>query len=440
MNAVSPTGMSEHDPALPRLCARVAWRLLPLLFLGMLASYLDRVNVGFAKLRMLSDLSMSEASYGAGAGLFFLGYILCEIPSNALMIRFGARRWLARILITWGICSGAMAFVHSADLFYLLRLLLGVAEAGFMPGVLFYLSQWFPPGYRARVTGWFMVGIPLASVIGGPVSGLILGRMEGAIGIEGWRWLFFLEAMPPVLLGLMVFFCLPDRVENARFLTEREKTLLITHRVMPDHAHVLQGIKAALWDRRIWKLGLADGALLLGLYTIAFWMPSLLHDAGVHSLVRTGVLTAIPNIGAAVAIMLIGWDSDRTGERRWHIIVPILIGALSMALLPLARGNLTLAIMLITLANMGIIGALAPFWALPSLLLTDTATIAAGLALIGGISNLAGFMATGLIGWARSMAPGSWGIFVIFAGFVAMGAALVWSIPEVAVRADRDRT
>lgn len=435
---VSPR-MTDGGDNLPRLCARVAWRLLPLLFLGMLASYLDRVNVGFAKLRMLSDLSMSEASYGLGTGLFFLGYILCEVPSNAFMMRFGARRWLARILITWGICSGAMALVHSASMFYVLRLLLGIAEAGFMPGVLFYLSQWFPPAYRARVTGWFMVGIPLASVIGGPVSGLILGRMEGAIGIEGWRWLFFLEAMPPVLLGILIFFRLPDRIETAHFLSADEKALLMAHRVVPEHTHILHGIRVALRDSRIWKLGLADGALLLGLYTIAFWVPSLLRDAGVRSMVWTGILTAIPNLGATLAIIAIGRNSDRTGERRWHIVIPIMTGALMLALLPLAHGNLLLVIILITLANMGIIGSLAPFWALPSLLLKDPATVAAGLAMIGGISNLAGFMATGLIGWARSIAPGSWSIFVFFAACVAAGGMLVWSIPELDHRKTDDR-
>nr|WP_225578647.1 MFS transporter [Novacetimonas hansenii] len=430
MNAPpSTTDTPRVDNALASLCGRVAWRLLPLLFLGFLASYLDRVNVGFAKLRMLSDLSMSEASYGMGAGLFFLGYIVCEMPSNALMVRVGARRWLARILITWGLCSGAMAFVRSPAEFYALRLLLGIAEAGFMPGVLFYLSQWFPPEYRARVTARFMIGIPLASVLGGPLSGMILDMMAGYGGIAGWRWLFFMEAVPPVLIGIAVFLYLPDSIAQARFLTPEQKVLLSVRCVPVDHTHSLRAMVDALRNRRIWLLGLADGALLLGLYTIAFWLPSFLREAGVVSALQVGLLTAIPNIAAAIAMIVNGWHSDRKGERKRHIIVPVLIGAAALALLPLAQGSVMAAIMLITLANMGILGALPPFWTLPSLLLPEAATVAAGLALVGAISNLAGFMATDLIGWARSIMPGSWGIFVVFGGCVAVGAGLVATIP-----------
>lgn len=414
--------------SLPAICARVARRLVPLLFLGFLASYLDRVNVGFARLGMLSDLSMGEGTYGIGAGLFFVGYILCEIPSNALLVRFGARRWLARILISWGLCSGAMMAVQGTSTFYILRFALGIAEAGFMPGVLYYLSQWFPPRYRAQVTAWFMVGIPLASVIGGPVSGMILSGMDGYGGIAGWRWLFFCEAVPPVLIGVAVFFMLPDRIAQARFLSSGQRDVLAACCPETDHDLSLRAIGTALRDRRIWLLGVADGALLLGLYTIAFWLPSFLRDAGVVSPLRIGMLTAVPNIGAAISMVVIGWHSDRTGERRWHIVLPILIGATALACLPLAAGHVGMAIALITVANMGILGALAPFWILPSLLLPGAAG-AAGLALAGAIANFAGFMATDLIGWARSIAPGSSTIVAAFAVCVAAGAGLVLTIP-----------
>ncbi|MBS0960389.1 MFS transporter [Acetobacter thailandicus] len=418
------------DQKQDRLYAKMAQRILPLLFLGFLASYLDRVNVGYAKLRMLSDLGMSEAAYGLGIGLFFLGYILCEVPSNLFLVKFGARNWIARILITWGLCSGAMMFVHTPTQFYVLRVLLGIAEAGFMPGVLYYLAVWFPPHYRSKVTAVFMAGIPLASVIGGPLSGWLMQSLNGVGGYEGWRWLFFWEAAPPVVIGIAVFLMLPASPEKASWLNKQDvDTLYAANPAILEKVSMTSSIVAAFRNPWVWLLGVVDGTLLLGLYTIAFWTPSLLHDEGIRSTLEIGCLSAIPQIGAVISMFVIGRSSDKHGERRWHIVLPILFGSLSMACIPFCAGNIAMTIACITVANMGILGALPPFWVLPSLMLKGNSA-AVGLALAGSVANIAGFFATALVGYARSMTGGMAGVIWLFAAMVFLGSISVLLIPK----------
>lgn len=431
MRSVAVSGQtSRSEPSGNRLFSTMAWRILPLLFLGFLASYLDRVNVGYAKLRMLSDLGMSEAAYGLGTGLFFLGYILCEVPSNLMLVKFGARNWIARILVTWGLCSGLMMFVHTPTQFYVLRILLGVAEAGFMPGVLYYLALWFPPQYRSKVTAAFMAGIPLASVIGGPVSGLLMEGLNGVGGYEGWRWLFFWEALPPVLIGIAVFLFLPTSPDKATWLTASESEWLRRENPLSFNKVSLSvSIAAAFRSPWVWLLGIVDGTLLLGLYTIAFWTPSLLHDDGIRSTFQIGCLSAIPQIGAVASMILIGRSSDERGERRWHIVLPIVVGSIAMACIPLCMGNPFVAIACITAANMGILGALPPFWVLPSLMLKGNSA-AVGLALAGSIANIAGFFATALVGYARSVTGDMSGVIWLFAGLVLLGGLSVLMIPK----------
>lgn len=414
-----------------RLYQAMAWRVLPLLFLGFLASYLDRVNVGYAKLRMLTDLNMSEAVYGLGTGLFFLGYILCEVPSSLLLVKFGARNWVARILITWGLCSGAMMLVQTSTQFYILRFLLGVAEAGFMPGVLYYLALWFPPRYRSKATAAFMAGIPLASVIGGPLSGLLMEQLDGVGGHEGWRWLFFWEALPPVLIGIAVFLFLPTSPDRATWLSAREKEQQQMDNPMRSAVAGTTGasIAAAFRSPWVWLLGFVDGTLLLGLYTVAFWTPSILHDDGIRSTFQIGCLSAIPQIGGVLSMILIGRSSDKRGERRWHIVLPVLFGSMAMACIPFVTGNPGLVILFITLANMGILGALPPFWVLPSLMLRGAAA-AVGLALAGSIANIAGFFATALVGYARSVFGDMSSVVWLFSGLVLVGGMSVLLIPE----------
>jgi MFS family permease len=408
---------------------KVMRRVVPFLCIGFMAAYVDRVNVGFAKLQMLSDLGMSETVFGLGAGLFFLGYILCEVPSNMLLIRVGARTWIARIMLTWGLLSGLMMVVHGPISFYCVRFLLGVAEAGFMPGVLFYLAEWFPAARRGRATALFMIGIPLASVVGGPLSGAILNGLSGAAGLAGWRWLFALEAVPPILLGILTFAVLPRSIQSAAWLTEREKSLLARDRVGDQTGHAPSDFVAAFRDPVVWLIGAIDGALLLGLYTVAFWFPTLLRDAGVHEPLWIGLLTAAPHAAAVVAMLINGWHSDRTRERRWHIILPILIGAVALALSPLAHSNIVWTVAIISIANAGILGALPPFWTLPSLLLRGAAA-AAGLALAGSIANIAGFFATFLVAWLKDLTHSTTLVLLIFAAVLVVSALSVLGIPR----------
>jgi len=425
MDAAAPFQTADADA----VYGKVMRRIVPFLCIGFMAAYVDRVNVGFAKLQMLADLRMSETVFGLGAGLFFLGYILCETPSNMLLIRVGARTWIARIMLTWGVLSGLMMVVHGPIAFYLVRFLLGVAEAGFMPGVLFYLAEWFPATRRGRATALFMIGIPLASVVGGPLSGAILTGLGGVAGLAGWRWLFVLEAAPPILLGMMTFAVLPRSLESAAWLTEREKTLLARDRTVEQAGHAPSDFAAAFRDPLVWLIGAIDGALLLGLYTVAFWFPTLLRDAGVHEALWIGLLTAAPHAAAVLAMMLNGWHSDRTGDRRWHIIVPILIGAVALALSPLAHSSVVWTVAVISIANAGILGALPPFWTLPSLMLRGAAA-AAGLALAGSIANIAGFFATFLVGWLKDLTHSTDLVVLIFAAVLVVSALAVLVIPS----------
>ena len=310
-----------------RLYARVTRRLIPLLFACYVAAYLDRVNVGFAKLQMLGDLRFSETVYGLGAGIFFIGYFLFEIPSNIMLHRVGARLWIARVMLTWAMISAAMLFVTSATGFYILRFLLGVAEAGFFPGVILYLTYWYPSDRRAAIIALFMTGIPVAGVIGGPISGWILKAMAGVHGLAGWQWLFLLEALPSLVLGVAVLAYLDDGIARARWLAAIEKDIL-AGRIAEDQQHAATH---ALWDSftkpQVWFLGVIYFCLIAGLYGAGFWLPTLIRRTGVESPLAIGMLTVLPNAVAAVAMVTISRRSDRTRERRWHLVTPALVGA-----------------------------------------------------------------------------------------------------------------
>ncbi len=417
------------DRALDAVYRRITWRVVPILCLGYLVSYIDRVNVGFAKLQMLGDLHMSEAVYGFGVSLFFITYILCEVPSNLLLVRTGPRVWLARIMISWGAVSACMALVHTPLQFYVCRFLLGAAEAGFLPGVLYYLAGWYPPHRRARVTAVFMAGIPLSSVLGGPVSGLILSQLSGK-GLAGWQWLFLIEAAPAVVLGGMILWLLPRSIEGANWLTPHEKGLIQADLgASPREHHGLKEIFQTLLDRKVLLMGGINATGLLGVYTIAFWFPSTLKEAGVADPFTIGMLVAVPNLVAVIALWINGVHSDRTGERRWHIAIPMLIGAGALALSTLAGANVPLVLGLISIANAGIVGSLGPFWTLPTSLFRG-AKAAVSLATVGSIANVAGFFATALVGWVKELTHSSIGVTVVFAGVLAIGAATVALLPR----------
>jgi MFS family permease len=427
--ALEPSDESISNASADIAYAKVDRHIALFLCFGFLVAYIDRVNVGFAKLQMLSALNLSETVYGLGAGLFFIGYILFEVPSNMILMRVGARPWIARIMLTWGLLSGAMLFVDGPRTFYVERFLLGVAEAGFMPGVLFYLAEWYPTHRRAKATALFMIGIPLASVIGGPLSGAILAWLNGALGLAGWRWLFVVEAIPPVLLGALTFMILPKSIDSADWLDEDEKGLLKRDLSPASAGHHPSEFAAAFREPKVWLIGAVDGAILLGLYTIAFWFPTLLRDAGIHNPLRIGLFSAVPHVFAVIAMVLNGWHSDRSGDRRWHIVLPITVGAVALALSPLALHSVPATVVIISVANAGILGALPPFWTLPSTFLRGAAA-AAGLALAGSIANIAGFFATSLVGWAKDLTRSTNSVVVLFAGCLLVSALAMLLVPR----------
>jgi len=408
---------------------KVTWRLVPFFCLCYLAAYLDRINVGLAKLQMLSDLGFSEAVYGLGAGLFFIGYILFEVPSNLVLAKMGARLWIARIMITWGLISGATYLVTTPMQFYVLRFLLGVAEAGFFPGVMLYLTYWYPTHQRSRIMAMFLMGLPMASLIGGPLSGWIMTAFAGTLGYAGWQWLFVLEAIPSVLLGVLCLTYLPNRIEAAKWLSPREKLLLRDSLDNDQLAESHHSLWAALSSGRVWLLGLIDLSLMMSIYAISFWLPTIMRDAGVRDTLHIGLLTAIPNALAILALLMNGASSDRLRERRWHIVVPAFIGAMGMALSTLFSDNIALTITMFALATAGITATFPVFWCLPATFLTGPAA-AAGIALIASIASFGGFAATYILGWLRDVTHGSSTGILLFAGCLLVGCALTLALPK----------
>lgn len=427
------TTSSEYAPSSTILTSayrKVALRLIPLLFLGYVCAYLDRINISFAKLQMQSDLQFSEAAFGLGAGLFFVGYIIFEVPSNLVLARVGARAWLARIMISWGLLSGLTMVVQNEIQFYVIRFLLGVAEAGFVPGVLLYLTYWFPSGRRAKFIAFFMMGIPVAALIGGPLSGWIMTAFDETGGLHGWQWLFLLEAIPTVVLGLVILFALPRTLETVRWLTDPEKLavgadLAADAQTGADREH---SFGAALRNRRVWWLGIIDMSFMTATYTVSFWLPTLLRNAGAADAATIGWLTAIPSAAAVLFLLLNGFSSDRLRERRWHLLVPMLIGAAGLGLSTLFTDNLTITVLLFTIANAGVVATYSVFWCLPSNFLSGKAA-AGGLALITSMGNLGGFLATYILGWLADVSGTATLGILLFTAFLIVGAVLAYLLP-----------
>jgi len=378
-----------------RTVAKVLLRLIPCIVALYIFNYLDRVNVSFAKLTMNADLGFSETVYGLGSGIFFVSYFLFEIPSNLIMQRVGARIWLARIMISWGIISSAMMFVRGETSFYLLRFLLGAAEAGFAPGILLYLTYWLPLRHQAKAVAWFLTATALSGMIGSPLAGALL-RLDGAhcFGhpLAGWQWLFLLEGVPSVLGGFAIYFLLTDKPHQARWLTAEEREWL-TGRIEADrrqregHGHV--SLAAALADWRVWFMGLIYGTMMFGFQGINFWLATIVKQVtGLTDNLYVGLLCAIPFTAAMIAMVLLGRHSDRTGERRGHAAVCCAVGALGLLLCALSDSPIG-AVACLALAAAGIWSSLGPFWALPPMFLSGSAA-AVGLALINSIGNLGG--------------------------------------------------
>lgn len=377
---------------------KIVWRLIPFLCFCYLASYLDRINVGFAKLQMLDTLHMSETAYGLGAGLFFVGYILFEVPSNLVLEKVGARLWIARIMISWGLLSGLTMFVTTEWQFYTLRFLLGAAEAGFLPGVLYYLSQWFPSYRRSRIIALFMIGLPLSSMLGSPISGWIMGNFNGVGGLHSWQWLFLLEAIPTVVLGLLCFAVLPNGIRQAKWLSDSEKSELEAV-LAKDESENTGGhsFRDGFFNLKVWMLGGIDFSILLSAYAMGFWLPTFIKNAGVSNPGDIGLLVAIPSLAGLIGMLAIGASSDKHRERRWHIIVPFIIGAASMFMATFYTQNVAITVLLFSLASLTIIGAVPVFFSLPATFLKGTAA-ATGFALACSVANIAGLVSNSLMG------------------------------------------
>ncbi len=368
--------------------ARIRRRLLPFIFLLYIAAYLDRINAGFAALQMNRELGLGDAAFGLGAGLFFVGYFLFEIPSNLILQRVGARRWIARIMISWGAAAAAMAAVRGPLSFYALRFLLGAAEAGFFPGIILYLTYWFPASQRAHAIALFMTASALAGVIGAPLSGALL-MTDGAWGLAGWQWLFILEGLPSIILGVAVLFVLTDYPRGARWLTETEKQWLEESLAREDDSGREHGLLGGIVNRRIWMLALLYFAVVTGLYGVTMWLPRIVKDFGRLGNLQVGFISAIPFLSAAIAMVIVGKSSDRMGERRRHIALPAFCAAAGL-ILSARASNPVFAIAALSLAAAGIWGAMGPFWSMPSEYL-DGSAAAAGIALINSVGNLGGF-------------------------------------------------
>jgi len=412
--------------------SKVAWRLLPFLFLCYVFAYLDRVNVGFAKLQMMSDLGLSEAVYGMGAGVFFAGYLMFEVPSNIIMLKVGARKWITRIMLTWGVISAAMMYVSTPASFYALRFLLGVAEAGFFPAILLYLTYWFPAGRRGKVTALFMTGIPMSGVIGGPLSGLIMGTMDNVGGYHAWQWVFVLEAIPTIILGAMAWFYLDDKVSDAKWLDEREKSL-IEHELAQDKQGThLHSLRDGLVNPRVWLLSGIYLFYTMGLYGISFWLPTIIKASGVSSAFDIGMLTCIPYAAATVTMILVGRSSDVRRERRWHLALAGVAGAVGLTWSAAYADNTAIAMLALTLATMGIITTISQFWLLPPAVLTGAAA-AAGIALANSVGSVSGMIAPYMLGVVKTMTNSTNAGVIAIAVCLLVGCVLTFALPAKAV-------
>jgi ACS family tartrate transporter-like MFS transporter len=381
-----------------RAIRKITWRLIPFLMLLYFIAFLDRINVGFAALTMNKDVGLTSQMFGLGSGIFFLGYFVFEVPSTIILHKVGARFWIGRVMITWGLVSIAMAFTRGPISFYVLRFLLGLAEAGFFPGIILYLSYWFPSNHRSAVTAMFMAAAPAAGLIGSPVSGALM-QFNGLLGLRGWQWLFLVEGVPALVLGLITFHFLTDRPANALWLTADERDWL-SSAIQQEQTDLKDPRSHSAWralaDWKVLALSLAYFGTSAGLYTIGFWAPLIVKGLG-FSVFRVGLLVAIPNLIAVVGMVLWSRNSDRTGERYWHAAIACLIGAVGMAVAARAGSSAVLAITGLSLTAFGVSAAKPPLWSIPTTFFGGTAA-AASIGLINSLGTLGGFAGPYMIG------------------------------------------
>ncbi|MDQ0625650.1 MFS transporter [Paraburkholderia graminis] len=423
--AAAPAVANEVEEQLYR---KVLKRILPLLLLCYVVAYLDRVNVGFAKLQMLDSLGFSDGVYAVGASIFFWGYFFFEMPSNLLLHRYGARFWIARIMVTWGIVSSSLAFisplshffhVETSTMFYILRFLLGVCEAGFFPGIILYMNYWFPARRQSVAMSGFLIAIPVSLTLGGIVSGWLMENTHGLLGMGGWQWMLLLEGIPSILVAFVVLFRMGDGIQSATWLTQSEKALL-QRNLEQESAKKTHSVGAALRSPRVWLLTFILLTFNTGFYGLAFWLPSIIKASGVKSTLNIGLLTAIPYLSAVVAMLWNASHSRKTGERRLHAAIPAFIGGVGLILSALFANNVPVSIVFLTISTCAILGLMPIYWTFPGQILSGTAA-AAGIALINSVGNLSGFTGSMITSIAKDLTGN------INNGTYALGACLLVS-------------
>jgi MFS family permease len=422
---------------------KVMWRIMPLLFFCYVVAFLNRQNVGFAKLQFMHDLRFNEAVYGLGGGLFYLGYILCEIPSNLYVAKRGLRSTLLRIMVLWGLCSAAMAFMKDPTQFYVLRGLLGAAEAGLFPGVLLYLTYWIPTERRAYFTVLFMFSIGVSGSIGGPLSGAIMRWLNGVVGLRGWQWLFLIDGLPSCVLGVVAYLVLSNDPSQAKWLTDSEKAVVLRDLEMDRKAKAKKAHSSfgrALRDHRFYLIACMAYALLASVGGVFLWLPTIIRDSGIKNIWDVGLMSAVPFVIAVIVQIGVARHSDKQVERRWHTAVPALAAAVGWVALPLFLKSPELMLLMLTLATTGSLAAMGPFWTMPSAILSGTAG-AAGIALITTVGGFGGFISPIFVGWIASRTGSLVAGLYYFAAIMLLGAIAVIMVggerPSDAVAADQ---
>jgi D-galactonate transporter len=424
-----PATAVAHTPeAAARAYRKIVWRIVPFLLLCYIVSYLDRVNLSFAKLQFMQDLGFTDAVYGLGGGLFYLTYVLFEVPSNLYLQRVGARATLLRIMTLWGAVTVLMCLITSPMHLYVARCLLGAAEAGFFPGVILYLTYWFPSKYRARIMSIFLMGIPLSGCIGGPLAGWIMHDLSGLHGLRGWQLLFVYEGLPAIALGITAYFFMTNGVAQARWLSEEEKAIVLddlqAERAQKSDTHA-EPLRLIFRDPRFYAAVLVYFAITCATVAMSLWVPTLIKGLAVNDLRTIGWLSAVPYVAAAVGLWAIGRHSDYKLERRYHVAVPLIASAAGFILLGSAGGSVGWTIALLALAATGLYGAIPVFWAIPTTYLSKSSA-AGGIALISSLGCLGGFFSTAIIGWVKSLtgslnvAMGAVGVLMIIAAIVLL--------------------
>jgi sugar phosphate permease len=413
-----------------RVFAKIAWRLMPVLTVSYILNYLDRTNVSFAALTMNEAIGLTATQYGLGAGIFFAGYCLLEIPSNLVLYRVGARIWISRIMITWGLVSAATSLAVGPASFYFLRALLGAAEAGFFPGIAFYLATWFPAEYRTRITAWFMVAIPISAVIGGPVSGLLLS-MDGVAGLAGWQWLFIIEGLPAALVGLSLLWLMSDSPENTAWLTEEEKRI-VRNRLQAEHRPgEVKKLSRAIIDARVLILAGIQFGFLVGSYGILNFMPQILNTSGQLSNVQIGFVTSGCFLVASVGMILWAGYVDRGHSRVTNLVVACAVSGVGFLGTVVFASNLWVSVLWMAVAVTGINGARFIFWTIPPRFLTGVAA-AGGLAFINSIGTSGGLVGPTIMGWLTDMTGSFSAGLLAMSGFLFVSAILAWSLRRLA--------